>query len=154
MQRRDFLHPRNLLRPVVDLMGAVEELRGLLDEGPAPTADAVLWRFGRRAMATTFEVILPLGTPLAQEFAQAALDEIDAVESQLTVYREESELSQVNAHAAIHPVAVAENLFELLSQCQWLWRETQGAFDITLGALIKCWGFFQRKARIPDPEPS
>lgn len=150
MQRRDFLHPRNLLKPAFDLAGAVEDLRSIL-EPPAPATDPVLLRFARRAMATTFEVILPLGTPLSQDFAQAALDEIDRLESQLTVYREESEVSRLNAHAAGEAVAVEENLFQLLAQCQWLWRETRGAFDITLGALIKAWGFFQRQPRIPDP---
>lgn len=151
MHRRDFLRPRNLLKPALDLAGAVEDLRGALTESPAKDEDAVLMRFSRRAMATSFEVVLPLGTPLAQDFAMAALDEIDRLEGQLTVYREESEVSQLNHRASREWVPVEENLYQLLAQCQWLWRETRGAFDITLGALIKCWGFFQRQPRIPEP---
>ncbi|MFO0969009.1 MAG: FAD:protein FMN transferase [Gemmataceae bacterium] len=145
------MHPRYLLKPAVDLLGAVTELRELLDEPPPERGDGILWRFGRRAMATTFEVLLPAGTPLAQDFAVAALDEIDRLESVLTAYRAESELSRVNRTAALKPVEVEENLFQLLAQCQWLWRETGGGFDIALGALIKCWGFFERQPHVPEP---
>lgn len=149
MQRRDFLHPRNILQPALDLLGAAEELRELLRPQAPATTDAVLWRFGRRAMATTFEVVLPAGTPLAREFAHAALDEIDAIESQLTVFREDSPLSQVNDRAAREAVRLDDDLFQLLTQCQWLWRETAGAFDIALGTLVKCWGFYQRQPTVP-----
>lgn len=153
MQRRDFLHPRNLLKPALDLATAVEELRHVVEDGkPEPEANAVLLRFSRRAMATIFEVILPLGTPLPGEFADAALDEIDRVEAQLTAYRETSEVCRLNERAAREPVKVEENLFQLLAQCQWLWRETGGAFDVAMGALIKCWGFFERKPRIPSAD--
>ena len=53
---------------------------GELEEKPtsdavvAPPQDAVLLRFARQAMATTFAVIFPLGTPDAQGAADAALD--------------------------------------------------------------------------------
>ena len=40
----------------------------------------------RRAMATTFEVVVPFGTPAALDLGEAALDRIDELEAQLTVY--------------------------------------------------------------------
>src|SRR5204862_5500026 len=42
-----------------------------------------------------------------------------------------------------------ENLFHLLALAERLTRETDGAFDITAGALIKTWGFFRRAGRVP-----
>lgn len=153
MQRREFLHPRALLKPALDLATAVEELRAAVEPPRSgPEGDGVLLRFSRRAMATMFEVILPLGTALPRDFAEAALDEIDAVESRLTAYRPESALCQINSQAATEAVTVDDELFRLLAQCQWLWRETGGAFDVAMGALIKAWGFFERKPRIPDAE--
>src|SRR5438874_328391 len=107
MNRRDFMRPQNLLRPAGQILGALDEVRTLVDETPAEEGqDAVLLRFSRRAMATTFEVILPFGAPGAQQFAEASLDLIDRLEAQLTVYREDSEVSRLNQNAARQPTLV------------------------------------------------
>jgi thiamine biosynthesis lipoprotein len=108
-------------------------------------------RFARRAMATTFEVILPFNAPRAHELAATALDEIDRLEAQLTVYRDHSEISRLNATAADHPMPVEAKLFALLSQAERIHRDTEGAFDIAVGALIKTWGFYRRAGRMPTP---
>ncbi|MBI2806818.1 MAG: FAD:protein FMN transferase [Planctomycetes bacterium] len=147
MNRREFLHPRRLAKVAGPVLGIADEL-----ESPAPsTSDPVLLRFARRAMATMFEVIVPLDSPGASEYATAALDEIDRLETQLTVYRTTSEVSRLNARAADHPVRVEKNLFNLLALAQRIHRDTDGAFDVALGALIKTWGFFRRQGRMPTP---
>jgi thiamine biosynthesis lipoprotein len=102
-------------------------------------------------MATTFEVILPFDTPNAIEGAEAALDEIDRLEAQLTVFRDNSEVSLLNALAAYEPVRVERNLFDLLVLAKKIHAETEGAFDIAVGALIKTWGFYKRAGRVPTP---
>ncbi len=152
MNRRDFLHPRNLYRPAGQILGAVEEIRGLVEEVPDPTRDAVLLHFSRRAMATTFEVILPFDMPEAQLLAGEALDLIDRLEAQLTVYRDDSEVSLLNQRAAREPVAVEVGLFQLLALCQKLTEETGGAFDVAVGGLVKAWGFYRRAGRVPALE--
>ena len=98
--------------------------------GVAATA---LLRFGRRAMATQFDVVLPWGTPRADAVATDALDLIDRLEAQLTVYRATSEVSRLNRLAVLAPVPVEPRLFDLLSLAQQLSRDTGGAFDITAG---------------------
>jgi thiamine biosynthesis lipoprotein len=100
-------------------------------------------------MATTFEIVLPHGTPAAFEAASAALDEIDRLESQLTVYRDDSEVSRLNQRAALEEVRVDGGLFELLELSARLTKETEGAFDITAGALVKAWGFYRGPRRVP-----
>jgi FAD:protein FMN transferase len=152
MHRRDFLQPRNLLRPAGEIIGAFEEIRAAIEEVPPVDQEAVLLRFARRAMATTFEIILPFGTPASQECAEAGLDLIDALEAQLTVYRDDSEVSRLNQNAGRQPVPVERELFQLLALCQQLAEVTGGAFDITVGALIKAWGFYRRAGRVPSPE--
>jgi thiamine biosynthesis lipoprotein len=151
MNRRDFLQPRNLLRPAGQILGAMEEVRALVEETPAQE-DAVLLRFARRAMATTFEVILPFGTCSAQDVAEACLDLVDRLEAQLTVYREDSEVSRLNRNAFQQEVRVESGLYRLLALCQQLAEETDGAFDVSVGALIKAWGFYRRAGRVPDPQ--
>jgi thiamine biosynthesis lipoprotein len=113
-------------------------------------AATALLHFGRRAMATQFEVILPWGTPRAEAAASDALDLIDRLESQLTIYRSASEISRLNRIAAQAPVPVESRLFSLLQLCDGLAHTTGGAFDITAGPLIKAWGFFQRAGRVPS----
>ena len=103
-------------------------------------------------MATTFEVIFPFGTPQAHQLAVAALDEIDRLEDQLSVYRNTSEVSRLNARAARHPIPIEEGLFELLTLGKRLHEETVGAFDIAVGALIKTWGFYRRQGRVPTEQ--
>lgn len=149
MHRREFLHPKQLAGAVAQVLDATSELRALERE---LADDALLLRFSRQAMATTFEVIFPFGTREAQSLADAALDEIDRLEAQLTVYRDDSEVSRMNAAAAKAPVVVSETLFQLLGRTQHLHQQTDGAFDVAVGALIKAWGFYRRKGRVPTDD--
>jgi thiamine biosynthesis lipoprotein len=118
----------------------------LSDTSSPPPGHLSLLRVSRRAMASTFEVALPYGTPHAIEAAEAALDLIDRLEDQLTVYRDTSEVSRLNAAGA---AVVAPNLFELLQRCAALTHDTAGAFDAAAGSLVKCWGFYKREGRVP-----
>jgi thiamine biosynthesis lipoprotein len=149
MDRRDFLHPRRLAHTAGQVLGALDELHGLAEEPAAPPAEYSLLRVTRRAMATSFEVLLPLGTPDAVAAGEAALDEVDRLEAQLTVYRDTSEVSRLNARAATGPVPVEEGLFDLLQLAARVSADTDYAFDITAGALIKAWGFFRGPRRVP-----
>lgn len=106
----------------------------------------------RSAMACRFEVTLPLDDPAGVSVARQALDEVERLEAQLTIFRENSEVSFINQQAAYGPTRVEERLFSLLLFCQELCRETGGAFDITSGRLSRCWGFVRREGRIPEPD--
>src|SRR5260370_13155769 len=108
------------------------------------TAEGYWVHVSREAMACRFEVTLPTcehnGVPAARE----ALDEIDRMEGQLTVFNESSEVSDINRNAAKGPVKVEAALFELLWLSRKLSEDTRGAFDITSGPLTRCWGTFRR----------
>jgi thiamine biosynthesis lipoprotein len=101
-------------------------------------------------MGSYFEVRLPASTPGAVDLATRALDMIDALEGQLTVYRDDSEVSRLNATAHIGPVEVERGLFRLLELAVELSRETDGAYDVTAGALSEAWGFVRGPKRVPD----
>jgi thiamine biosynthesis lipoprotein len=104
-------------------------------------------------MATRFEVVL-YGTHevVLRAAAEAALDEIERLEAQLSRYRDTSEVRALNTRAAAGPVQVEPQLFRLLQRAEQLHRHTQGAFDITVGPLVRCWGFGQNRGRVPTPE--
>jgi thiamine biosynthesis lipoprotein len=137
------MHRRDLLAPAV---------AALLGDDPADViTDIAVLRASRRAMATLFEVLLPYGTVQAQAAAEAALDLIDELEDQLTVFRDHSEVSRLNATAADLPVEVEPGLFDLLEFAAQITRQTGGAFDVATGSLIKAWGFYKREGRVPRP---
>ena len=121
-------------------------------EGAENETSVPLLRVARRAMATTFEIALPYGTPAALAAAEDALDRIAGLESQLTVYRADSEVSELNRRASFEAVPVESGLFALLQRAAGISQDTAGAFDIATGALSKTWGFFQRSPQVPEPE--
>jgi len=149
MHRRAFLHPNQLARSVGQVAALLHG--GEADESPAPR-EIALCRFARAAMATQFEVLLPFGTPGALELAERALDQIDRLEDQMTVYREHSEVSRLNRFAVDGPVTLEEGLYGLLARSARITHETDGAFDVATGALTKAWGFYRRQGRVPAPE--
>ncbi|HXG46212.1 MAG TPA: FAD:protein FMN transferase [Methylomirabilota bacterium] len=106
----------------------------------------------RHAMATRFEIVLHGGDPAALRAAgEEALDEIERLEARLSLYRPTSEIAHVNARAAVAPVRVSPEVFGLVERAQRLWSETEGAFDITVGPLMRCWGFMGGNGRMPEP---
>jgi thiamine biosynthesis lipoprotein len=87
-------------------------------------------------------------TELRQATA-AALDEVDRVDRLLSHYRRDSPLSRLNREAASGPLAVEPELFDLLDVCLRWSRDSDGAFDVTVGPLMKAWGFFRDDGRLP-----
>lgn len=105
------------------------------------------------AMATDFDVILnPDGPERQIAAASEALDEVQRLESQLTVYRDDSELSALNRTAHEGPVTVESKLYELLRRGDEIHRLTGGAFDHTSGTVIQLWQQCRREGRVPNTD--
>jgi thiamine biosynthesis lipoprotein len=107
----------------------------------------------RNAMATRFEIVLHGPDAAALRAAgEEALNEIDRLESQLSLYRPDSEVARLNARAARAPVHVTPSLFRLLEHARQLSIGTGGAFDITIAPLVRAWGFMGGSGRLPAPD--
>jgi FAD:protein FMN transferase len=105
------------------------------------------------AMGATFSVVLYGSDEASMNQAiDAAFDEVHRLDAMLSNYRPESEWSRVNREAAAHPVAVSPELFRLLSDCMEYSRASEGAFDLTVGPLMRAWGFFGGERRVPSPD--
>jgi thiamine biosynthesis lipoprotein len=101
-------------------------------------------------MATRFEIVLHGEDPISLRAAgEEALDEVERLENQLSLYRPTSEIAHLNARAAREPVRVEPGLFALLQHAKCLHQETGGAFDITIAPLVRCWGFMGGGGRVP-----
>jgi thiamine biosynthesis lipoprotein len=105
-----------------------------------------------RAMATEFAVVLPGEHPRATEIAVDALDMLDRIEATLSIYRPESEVSRINTAAGTSPVTVSPEVFDLITRAVTISQWTDGAFDITAGPLVDCWGFTKRRGQKPSEE--
>ncbi len=150
--RRDFLIGQAAADAVADLAerAAADAAANPLAHGEEAES-AYLLQFGRRAMACQFEVFVPAGQhDRATELALEALDLVDALEAQLTVYRDSSEICDINRRASKEAVPVETRLFDLLAHAQRLHAETGGAYDITSGPLSKVWGFYRRQGELPE----
>jgi FAD:protein FMN transferase len=81
--------------------------------------------------------------------AFAAVAEVDRLMSN---YRDDSELALVNRRAAREPVRVSDPMMSVLQAAQEVSARSEGAFDITVGPLVRLWGFHDRKPHVPTPD--
>ena len=108
---------------------------------------------GREAMGCRFEVIFNLlDNSVATSIGADALNIIEHIEEQLSVYRPSSEISGINASTSTRWHDLSPDVFDLLLLAKQLHSQTNGTFDVTTGPLIKAWGFLQKQGRTPSPE--
>lgn len=150
--RRDFLTGKALRRQVEHGGELLADELTAGEQRPQPPRAADTVRLQTRAMACDFAVIMNPDYGDQIPTASAALEEIHALERQMTVYREDSELAEINRTAGEAPVVVERGLFGLLQQAQRLSRETGGAFDPTAGPLICLWRRCRDERRLPTAE--
>lgn len=85
--------------------------------------------------------------------AEAAIDasfaEIKRLEVALSFWTKDSEIAKINASAGVAPVKVSPETLEIARKAGFINKLTEGAFDPTIGPLIRLWDYKARK--IPDP---
>jgi len=119
---------------------------------PESAAATDLLRVHRPGMGSSFEVRVGARLPWGVELASRALDEVEALERQLTIYNDESEVARLNRSAHLGPVEVERGLFDLLELARAISQWSGGAYDVTSGALSLAWGFVKGPKRVPSAE--
>ena len=103
-----------------------------------------------RAMGTEFAIDLyARDEETASEAATAAFDEVDRLEELLSNYRPTSELVRIGREAGAGTVTTDPETFRFLDRALFWSAQSHGAFDITVGPLLRAWGFFMHGGRIP-----
>ncbi|MEZ4268769.1 MAG: FAD:protein FMN transferase [Myxococcota bacterium] len=104
-------------------------------------------------MGTSWSVKLVTSGPAteAQEArARAAITTaLDAVNASMSTYAPDSELSRFNAAQTTEPVPASAMLLEVLTEAAATTAASGGAFDVTVGPLVRAWGFGADHAATP-----
>lgn len=119
----------------------------------APCGDPVPQRFefAETHMATRFRVVLYApDRPAAERAAKAAFSRAAELDAIMSDYRPSSEFMQLCAKAGSGPVRVSVDLFTVLEQSQQYARLTGGAFDVTVGPVVRMWRRTRRTKVLPE----
>jgi FAD:protein FMN transferase len=103
--------------------------------------DKQVWRGEFVAMANPCELLFE--TPdaaLASQLTELAEQEALRIERKFSRYRTDNAIHGINASHG-RPVAVDDETAQLLDYGQLLWQLSEGAFDLTSGALRRIWRF-------------
>src|SRR5438552_3417408 len=117
----------------------------------AAAADLRLFEAVEPHMGTLFRIKLYAADEQQAAAAfRAAFARIHDLDAALSDYKPDSELNRVCR--AVRPVKVGEDLFHVLAASQNLAEQTGGAFDVTLGPVIRLWREARKNNRLPDSE--
>jgi FAD:protein FMN transferase len=81
---------------------------------------------------------------------RVAFDRIRELDVILSDYNPDSELNRTSRDGVGRPVTVSADLFTVLAASQDLARATGGAFDITLGPVVRLWREARAAGRLPE----
>jgi thiamine biosynthesis lipoprotein len=111
------------------------------------------FEFSEPHMGTRFGIIVYAGEEaLARKAAKAAFARVAELNGIMSDYQSTSELMRLCAKAGGGAVKVSGDLFTVLARAQRVARESDGAFDVTVGPVVRLWRRARRTHEMPDPE--
>ncbi|MFT5136001.1 MAG: thiamine biosynthesis lipoprotein [Arenicella sp.] len=117
-----------------------------------PEAQSVT--FSGPIMGTEYRITVVV--PVADALDQLELDilaEMNAVNSSMSTYLVDSELSQINRLPAYTPFVLSPELNSVLSEALEISELSQGAFDVTVADAVNLWGFGPNGTITAQPSP-
>ncbi len=105
-------------------------------------------------MASPFNIILySTDEPTARRTSRQAFDRIAKLNSILSDYDPDSELSRLSQSAGGPPVPISNDLFDVLKRSKEIWERSGGAFDATIAPVGRLWRRARRDRKLPDRDP-
>lgn len=89
------------------------------------------------------------GTTEIQDEIFSRLRELESI---LSANRDDTNIAAINRAAGIAPVKAAPETFQILKKALLYRDKTDGAFDPTIGPLVKLWNIGTDSAAVPSPE--
>ena len=119
--------------------------------GTGKKQELKLFKKAALSMGTLFEINAYVSDKYKAEKAfSEVFKELNRLDYLMSNYKDDSELSKINKNAASGPTDCNKELAYVIEQSQQYSDITDGAFDITIGPLMKKWGFFKKQGQIPD----
>ncbi len=111
-----------------------------------------LFKRSEKLMGNRFEFcVIGEDKEWAEDCLAQAVSEVQRIERLFTTFKETSITNQINGMAGIKPIAVDEETFTLIHRSIKISTLTQGAFDISYGAIDKSlWNFDTSMTALPD----
>lgn len=113
------------------------------------------FEFAEPHMGTEFRILLyAADADAARAAAREAFDKIAFLETIMSDYREDSEISRLTDRSVDSKIKmpVSEELWRVLSFAREVSKRSEGAFDITAGPLTKIWRRAFRQKELPGPQ--
>lgn len=109
---------------------------------------------GQRVVMGTFAHIIAVASDekTAETCIEAAFEQLKAAEKTMSIYKADSEISNINRNAYKETVKVTGPTFELLSKSAQFSKVSGGAFDITIGPLMDMWRSAAEVNSLPSQE--
>jgi thiamine biosynthesis lipoprotein len=104
-------------------------------------------------MGTVFRIVLyATDSASASQVSELAFQRIAALDRSMTDYQSGSELMLLCRKAGGPPVEVSADLFRVLARAQEISRRSEGAFDVTVGPVVRLWRQARTRHRLPAPQ--
>ena len=104
-------------------------------------------------MGTTARIVAyATSSEAATAAVRKAFERIRELDSVLSDYQAESELSRLSHQSGGPPVKVGDDLFRVLLAAQCVASKSDGAFDVTAGPIIRLWRRARRQRALPDED--
>ncbi len=111
------------------------------------------FQFEETHMGVPFRISVYASTEaVANKAVAAAYDRIEQLNRIFSDYDPDSEVSRLRSVASGTPVRVSADLAKLLDRSQAISRDTQGAFDVTVGPLVRLWRRARRRRQLPEED--
>jgi FAD:protein FMN transferase len=118
-----------------------------------PTPELSRFEFAQPHMGTLFRIVLYApDQATADRASSAAFKRIADLDHIMSDYDPSSELMQLSSRAGGPPVHLSNDLFRVMTAAQKLAWRSDGAFDVTVGPVVRLWRRARRRHELPDPE--
>jgi len=120
--------------------------------GTGSAGELARFEFVETHMGSPFRILLySTDEPAARRASRAAYDRVAALNSVLSDYEADSEISRLGQAAGGEPVAVSADLFDVLEKAKSFYEKSDGAFDPTVAPVGRLWRRAIRERKLPDP---